>query len=363
VGVVIALVALLAAACAGVAKTPSERAAASLDGLINKADDPGFAVLVARDGKILFEESYGLADREHHVPITSQTTFRIGSITKQFTASAILKLQEEGKLSVDDKLSKYILDFPRGNEVTLRQLLNHTSGIHDWSPEPNHLSDLSKPTTIEALIEGIKKPPYDFDPGTKWKYDNSGYTLLGYIVEKVSGQSYGDFLRDNLFQPLGMTNTGVYRTHMGLPHEALGYSLGTNGFEPEFFIDPSWNGGEGALYSTVEDLYRWNEGVFNGNVLDAASRKAAFTPVPTKASQLNSGNGYGFGWFVGTYRGLRDISHGGSMSGFTSMLLRIPDEKLTVTVLANANPGRPNASPSRLAYQMVDIFLADKLGR
>jgi CubicO group peptidase (beta-lactamase class C family) len=343
------------------AETPSEKADALLNGLI-KTNDPGVAVLVAQDGKILFEKCYGLADREHGVFVIPQTTFRIASITKQFTASAILKLQEEGKLSVDDKLSKYITDFPRGNEVTLRQLLNHTSGIHDYSPEPEHLSDVAKSTTTEAEIELIKKQksPYDFDPGTKWRYDNSGYELLGYIVEKVSGQNYGNFLRGNFFQPLGMTNTGVYRAHLDLPHEALGYSLGTNGFEAPFYSDPSWSGGDGALYSTVEDLYRWNEGIFNGQVLDAASLKAALTPVAPKASQVNSGNGYGFGWFVGPYRGLRDFSHSGERPGFSSMLIRLPDEKFTVVVLANSD-GRPNTAPYDLAYQLVDIYLADKL--
>jgi CubicO group peptidase (beta-lactamase class C family) len=316
-------------------------------------------VLVARNGKILFEKGYGLADLEHRVPVTPQTIFRIGSVTKQFTATAILKLQKEGRLSVNDKLSKYFPDFPHGDEVTLRELMNHTSGIHDYVP--SQWSDVTKPTTPEAIIEGIEKHPYDFDPGTQWRYDNSGYTLLGYIVEKVSGQSYGDFLRENFFQPQGMTNTGVYHTLLGLSHEALGYSLGTKGFEPAFYIDPSWNGGDGALYSTVEDLYRWNEGIFNDRVLDAASLNTAFTPVATEAGQLNSGDGYGFGWFVGRYRGLRDISHGGSVPGFSCTLLRLPDEKFTVAVLANAEPGRTNATTRFLAYQMVDIYLADRL--
>jgi len=342
------------------AETPAGKADALLAGLI-QTNDPGFAVLVAQNGKILFEKGCGLADREHDVPVTPQTIFRIGSMTKQFTASAILKLQEEGKLSVKDKLSKYIPDFPRGNEVTLRQLLTHTSGIHDYSPKPDHWSNVAKPTTTEALIGEIKKSPYDFDPGTKWRYDNSGYTLLGYIVEKVSGQSYGNFLRANFFQPLGMTNTGVYRANLGLSHEAMGYSLGTNGFGQPFYIHPSWNGGDGALYSTVDDLYRWNEGIFNGRVLDAASLKAAFTPVAMEVSQFNSGNGYGFGWFVRRYRGLRDISHSGGVPGFSSLLLRLPDEKFTVVILANANPFRPNADPYDLAHQMVDIYLADKL--
>ncbi len=349
---------LLSAAVPATAQTPSEKADALLSGLI-KVNDPGVAVLVAQNGKIIFEKGYGLADVARRVPVSPQTIFRIGSVTKQFTATAILKLQEEGRLSVDDKLSKYIPDFPRGDEVTLRELMNHTSGIHDYVP--TSLERLAKPTTTEAIIEEIEKQPYDFNPGTQWRYDNSGYTLLGYIAEKVSRRSYGDFLRESFFQTLGMTNTGVYHTHLGLSHEALGYSLSTKVFEPAFFIDPSWNGGDGALYSTLEDLYRWNEGIFNGRVLDAASLKAAFTPVATKAGQLNSGDGYGFGWFVGRYRGLRDISHGGDVPGFSCLLLRLPDEKFTVAVLANANPGRPDATPKFLAYQMVDIYLADKL--
>ena len=356
-----ALAVLLAAAWPAAAETPSDKADALLAGLV-ETNDPGLAVLVAQDGKILFEKGYGLADVEHHVPVIPQTTFRIGSITKQFTASAILKLQEEGKLSLDDKLSKYIPDFPRGDEVTLRHLLTHTSGIHSYTDDPGFWSRVTNDTS-DAIMAGMKTYPYDFDPGTKWSYDNSGYLLLGCIVEKVSGQSYGDFLRENFFQPLGMTNTGVYRAHLGLPHEALGYSLGTNGFTQALNWDMSWAGGAGALYSTVEDLYRWNEGIFNGRVLDAASLEAAFTPVKTKENQTNytKDAGYGFGWGVGRYRGLRKISHNGGLDGFSSCLQRLPDEKFTVAVLANALPGRPVADPDHLARQLVDIFLADKL--
>jgi len=359
-GAWIALAALLAAALPAAAKTPAEKADAFLVGLI-KANDPGVAVLVAQGGKILFEKGYGLADREHHVPVSPQTTFLIASVTKQFTASAILKLQEEGKLSVDDKLSKYIPDFPRGNEVTLRHLLTHTSGIHSYTVEPGFRNEVTNATTIEAIIEAMKKYPYDFDPGAKWHYDNAGYRLLGYIVEKVSGQSYGDFLRENFFQPLGMTNTGVYGAHADLPHEALGYCLGTNGFTRPLNFDMSWWGGAGAIYSTVEDLYRWNEGLFNGRVLDAASLQAAFTPVKENEAQVNSDSGYGFGWEVRRARGLRVIWHNGGLDGFRSMLLRAPDEKFTVAVLANAEPGRPNAIPELVAGEVGHFFLADKL--
>lgn len=362
------------------AETPSQKAAALLDGLI-KTNDSGLAVLVAQDGKILFEKSYGLADREHNVPVIPQTTFRIGSITKQFTASAILKLQEEGKLSVNDTLSKYIPDFPRGDEVTLRHLLTHTSGIHSYTDEPDFESRVTNATTTEAIIEEIKKYPFDFDPGTKWRYDNSGYLLLGNIVEKVSGQSYGDFLHENFFQPLGMTNTDVYGAHIGLPHEALGYSLcrsaltwifwgegfclGNRRFEQALNWNMSWAAGAGALYSTVEDLYRWNEGVFNGRVLDAASLKAAFTPVKMRfweraalAFAFNErGMGYGFGWLVSRRRELREIWHSGGLHGFKTCLLRVPDEKFTVVVLANASPGRWKTDPDRLARKLADIYL------
>jgi len=362
------------------AKSPWQKAAALLDGLI-KTNDSGLAVLVAQDGEILFEKGYGLADREHDIAVTAQTTFRIGSITKQFTASAVLKLQEEGKLSVNDKLSKYIPDFPRGDEVSLRHLLTHTSGIHNYTDEPDFVSRVTNATTTEAIIEEIKNDSFDFDPGTKWRYDNSGYLLLGYIVEKVSGQSYGDFLHKNFFQPLGMTNTGVYRAHPGLPNEALGYSLGRSAstwifwgegfclgnrrFEKALNWNMSWAGGAGALYSTVEDLDRWNEGVFNGRVLDAASLKAAFTPVKMPfwertafAIAFNErGIGYGFGWLVSRRRGLQEISHSGGLHGFKSCLLRVPDEKFTVVVLANALPGRWKADPDRLARKLVDIYL------
>jgi len=185
--------------------------------------------------------------------------------------------------------------------------------------------------------------------------------VLGYIVAKVSGQSYGDFLRENFFQPLGMTNTGVYSGQTDLPHEALGYNLGTNGFKPALNSHPWWFGGAGALYSTVEDLYRWNEGIFNGRVLDTASLKAAFTPVKMCENQVNSDSGYGFGWKINRYRKLPVIWHAGGVDGFRSIVLRLPGEKFTVAILANAGPGRTNAILELLAAQLMNIYLADKL--
>lgn len=321
-----------------------------------KSDGPGAAVLVARDGKILFQNGYGLADIAHHVPVTAETKFRIGSISKQFTAAAVLKLQEQGELSVEDKLSKYFPDFPRGGEVKLRHLLTHTSGMHNYTAKPDFMEKVTNAITADALIKWFENDKFDFDPGQKWSYCNSGFFLLGCIVEKVSGQSYEDFLRKAFFEPLGMKNTGVHHSDQALQHVALGYDGG-----PKRAInwDMSWAGGAGALYSTVGDLYRWNEAVFHGKVLSERSLAAAFTPVKTaETKEYDPTEGYGYGWAIGKLRGARQISHGGGLNGFQSHLLRIPVKNFTVVVLEN---GAPNALPQPLADFATEICLGTEL--
>jgi CubicO group peptidase (beta-lactamase class C family) len=325
-------------------------------------DTPGMAVLVAQNGKVLFKKGYGRADVAHGAGFAPDTKSRIGSITKQFTASAILKLQEQGKLSVQDKLAKYFPDFPRGEEVTLHQLLTHTSGIRSYTDKPGFIDKVTSPVEPDELIKSFRNDPYDFAPGTKWHYDNSGYFLLGRIIEKVSGQSYGDFLRQNFFEPLGMKDTGVHRAGLGLEHEALGYQFTGAGFTNALDWDMSWAGGAGALYSTAEDLIRWNEGVFGGKVLKEASLKAAWTPVKTEDNRDDtSGNGYGYGWFMAKTRGAQEISHGGGLNGFSSFIMRLPRENFTVAILANAQPGVPGAEPGRLAHLVTEIYLGEKL--
>ena len=363
VGFGFALAGLLALVWPARGEEPSpEKDADSVFNAFIKTNEPGVAVLVAQNGKILFEKGYGLADVEHRVAITPATKFRIGSITKQFTAAAILKLQEEGKLSVTDKLSKYIPDYPRGDEVTLQHLLTHTSGIHNFTQKQGFMQRVTNAVAIGDLIKWFKNDPYDFDPGAKTFFENSGYVLLGYIVEKVSGENYGTFLREKFFQPLGMTNTGVYRANLALTHEALGYSYEDHKYQRAVNWDMSWAGGAGALYSTVEDLYRWNEGIFNGKVLNEASLKAAFTPVKTKENEEdNSGDGYGYGWGITTLRGEREISHAGGLSGFRSFLLRLPKENFTVVLLGNAGPVVPGPSPEAFARQVAQLYLAGKL--
>jgi CubicO group peptidase (beta-lactamase class C family) len=324
---------------------------------------PGAAVLVAQNGAVLFKKGYALADVTHGAAFGPDTKSRIGSITKQFTASAILKLQEQGKLSVQDKLSKYFPDFPRGDEVTLHHLLTHTSGIRSYTDKPGFMDKVASPVGPEDLIKSFQNDAYDFDPGQKWHYDNSGYFLLGRIIERVSGLSYGEFLRKTFFEPLGMTNTGVHRTGLALEHEALGYQFTGSAFTNALDWDMSWAGGAGALYSTVEDLFRWNEGVFGVKVLTEASLKAAWTPVKTEDNKDDdSGNGYGYGWFIAHTRGAQEISHGGGLNGFSSIIMRLPRENFTVAILANALPGAPGAEPGQLAHLVTEICLGEKLG-
>ena len=321
----------------------------------------GAAVLVAQNGKVLFQKGYGLADISAGTPITPQTKFRIGSITKQFTASAILKLQEQGKLSVGDKLAKFFPDFPRGREVTLRHLLTHTSGIRSYTDMPGFIEKVTAPITPDKLIDSFKDEPYDFAPGKKWHYDNSGYFLLGMIVEKVSGKSYEQFLRENFFEPLKMNDTGVYRTGLALEHEALGYQFESGKFNKALNWDMSWAGAAGALYSTVEDLYRWNEAIFTGKALSDASLKAAWTPVLTEDDKKDDPEvGYGFGWDIALVRGVRAISHGGGLNGFSTVLFRLPRQNFTVVVLENALPGASPA-PGELAHLVTEIYLGDSL--
>jgi CubicO group peptidase (beta-lactamase class C family) len=344
------------------APTP-EKLADALFSHIVASNGPGAALLIARDGKILLAKGYGMADVERRIPFSAVTESRIGSITKQFTSAAILRLQERGKLSIDDKLTNYFPGFPRGQEVTLRHLLTHTSGIRSYTDKPGFLAGVSHPIKPEDLINSFKNEPFDFEPGKKWHYDNSGYFLLGKIVEKVSGQSYGDFLQSNFFAPLGMSNTGVYHAGAGLEHEALGYSFSSDGkFSKALNWDMSWAGGAGALYSTVEDLYRWDEALFGGKVLSETSLKAAWTPVKTEeVKDDNSGIGYGFGWAISRLRGAEEIVHSGGLDGFSSFLLRLPQYHFTIAVLANALPGPTNA-PSAQAEWVAQIYLGAQLG-
>jgi len=334
------------------------------DALFNKVfkgDSPGASVLVAKDGKIIYQKGFGHADIGNKVPFTVDTKSRIGSITKQFTASAILKLQEEGKINVNGKLSKFIPDFPRGDEVTIHHLLTHISGIQSYTNKPDFMNKVLYEVKPEDLIEYFKNDPYNFNPGEKWMYNNSGYFLLGYIVEKISGMSYNDFLKKTFFDPLGMKNTGVHNSKDILENEAYGYSYENGKFQKATNWDMSWAGGAGALYSTVGDLYLWNEALFNGKVLNEESLKSAFTPVKLNdgTEPKDLGGGYGYGWATMEYRGLKVIGHSGGLNGFNSELMR--SDNNTIVVLQNCIPNAPGMGASELARQVSEIFFWESM--
>jgi CubicO group peptidase (beta-lactamase class C family) len=333
-----------------------------------EGESPGVSVLVSRGGSIVYQKGFGYADIENGTRIAPTTKLRIGSNTKQFTAASILKLQEEGRLSVSDPLSKYFLDFPRGDEVTVHHLLTHTSGIHSYTSVADFIEKVPEPIAPEDLVLQIQKYAYDFDPGEQFLYNNSGFFLLGEIVAQISGQSFEDYLRTTFFGPLGMADTGVHRSDLDLASEALGYSYTSGATELAVDWDMSWTGGAGALYSTVLDLHRWNEAVFGGEALSAESLEAALTPVA-----LNNGSvpvwwrngivsgGYGYGWALSDFRGVSQIAHGGGLHGFLSQLARFPDNDMTVIVLGNSSPPTPGVSPASLALAVAEIYLWEEM--
>ena len=321
-------------------------------------DGPGASVLVARGNEVIYQNVFGHRNIKKDQPITLASEFRIGSITKQFTAAAILRLQEEGKLSVKDPVSKFISDIPNGDVITIHQLLTHISGIQSYTNQPDFIEKVTTEIQPEELVKKISTYKTEFEPGTSWNYNNSAYFMLGYIISKVSGASYGDYLKREFFEPLGMKHTGVYTKKAKLKEEALGYSSAAGDFEMATDWDMSWAGGAGNLYSTPEDLLLWNQAVFNGDLLEPASLEAALTPVKlsdgSDPSPLGM-NGYGYGWAINEFRGLNEYSHGGGLHGFLTYLAHFPESDLNVVVLTNCSPGQFN--PSGWARQISELYL------
>jgi CubicO group peptidase (beta-lactamase class C family) len=293
------------------------------------------SVLVARDGQILVDKGYGYADLEWQVPNTPETKFRLGSMTKQFTAAAILLLEERGKLSTDDLVKKYMPDTPAAwDKMTIYHLLTHTSGIPNFTSFPDYRSSEGTPTTPAQLVARFRDKPLDFQPGEKWNYSNSGYVLLGYLIEKISGQSYRSFLEENFFKPLGMNDSGYDSNSAVILHHASGYSPGPKGPVNAGYIDMSVPFSAGALYSTTHDLLRWEEALYGGKVLSPAALKKMTTPFKQN---------YACGLMVQTVRGHTAYEHGGAIEGFNTDMAYYPDEKLTLIALSNLNGNAPNS--------------------
>lgn len=293
----------------------------------------GIAVGVSRDGELVYSRGFGKADIENDVEVATDTVFRIGSITKQFTAAAILKLAEEGKLSLDDSLSTYVPDFPTpGHTVTITQLLNHTSGIKSYTGQPQFWELSRNDLTHEQLLELVRDQPFDFEPGEKWSYNNTGYYLLGMVIENVSGLGYADYLQTTFFEPLGLRSTTYCDEQKLIPRRAEGYERDGDTLVNDTPLSMSPPFAAGALCSTVEDLLAWQRALATGKVVSEDSYRAMITPLP-----LNDGTPqrYGFGLATGQLESHASVSHGGGINGFVSMLAAYPDDDLAVAVLVN----------------------------
>lgn len=287
------------------------------------------AVLVAKGGKVVLSKGYGMANYELDVANVAQTKFRLGSITKQFTAMAILQLQEKGLLSVDDPITKYFPDYKIAEKVTIHHLLSHTSGIHNFTNDPEYGQTMTLPSPIEKTIARFKDKPLDFAPGEKWDYSNSGYILLGAIIEKVSGKSYEEYLKENIFQPLGMTNTGYDHSDVILKNRAAGYQMSKGKMVNASYLDMSIPHAAGALYSNVEDLYLWDRALYTEKLVKKATLEKIFTPVK---------NDYGYGWAIENQKGHKRISHNGGINGFGTQINRYVGDDVCVIVLSNLVP-------------------------
>jgi CubicO group peptidase (beta-lactamase class C family) len=293
-------------------------------------------VLVMKQKKVLLRKAYGMADREWNIPNTPDTKFEIGSVTKQFTATCILQLIEQGKLSFDDKLSKFFPNFPKGDSVTIHMLLNHTSGIASYTslPEFGDASKLSP--SKDSMVAFFSKKPYDFSPGSKYKYNNSGFFLLGYIIEKVSGVSYNSYLRKNIFDKLGMANTGVNNWDTVLPMRARGYEMkGKKPVNAEH-ISMEWPFSAGVLYSTVDDMYKWDRALYSNTVLSDVSKQKMFTPGKSN---------YGYGIIIDSAAGHTRIWHNGGIPGFISHISRFVNDDVCIILLCNTIVTQNNTLP------------------
>jgi len=318
----------------------------------DQANAPGASVMVIRNGKILLAKSYGLADVENKIPAAPDTDFRLASVTKQFTAMAVMILADEGKLSLGDPITKFFPEFPDyGRGITLRHLLHHTSGLLDYE-------DLIPPgTTIPVLdinalrLLATQNKTY-FPPGAKFRYSNTGFAFLALIVEKVSGQTFAAFLRKNIFQPLGMKQTLAYEAQIStVPNRAFGYSKKDAGFVRTDQSLTSSVLGDGGVYSSVNDLFKWDQALYGEKLVSRKMLREAFTPG--EATLHDEGVGYGFGWFISDYRGLKNIWHSGNTVGFSTRIERFPEKKFTVIILTNRNNAKIGEIPRRIA----DMYL------
>ena len=319
----------------------------------NKLRQFNGAVLVAENGKVIYKKGLGLANMEWNVPNETDTKFRLGSITKQFTATLIMQLVEQGKLKLDGKLSEYLPDYRKdvGDKVTIHHLLTHTSGIPSYTSLPNFMAEVSRnPYTPVEFVKKYASGNLEFEPGAKFRYNNSGYFLLGAIIEKVHGKSYEQVMKENVFDPLGMKNSGYDHHDAVLPKRASGYEKTPTGYRNAPYLDMSLPYAAGSLYSTVEDLYLWDQALYTDKLISAKSRELMFKPFL---------DNYAYGWGITkvtlaqSKQELNSVQHSGGINGFNTLLVRYPEQKHLIVLLDNTSQG---GSLNRISRDLTNIL-------
>lgn len=315
-------------------------------------DEPGAAVIAVKDEQVVFRRGYGMANLELAVPIAPATVFRLASITKQFTAVAILMLMEQGRLALHDPLTRFFPDYPtHEHTITVEHLLTHTSGIRSYTDMPEWPPLWRKDFAVQELIDFFKQQPIQFAPGERWAYNNSGYVLLGAIIEQVSGLSYAQFIQQQIFEPLGMRQSYYDQPTRIISKRAAGYQKGPDGYTNAEYLSMTQPYAAGALASTIDDLARWDAALSSDALLQTATLERAWTPYRLRDGSLTD---YGYGWRLSEWQGRRTMEHSGGIHGFATYALRMPTEGVFVAILSN-HPDGP--STELLALKIAALLL------
>jgi len=329
---------------------------AKIDSLIkiefNEKDGPGGVFMVAQHGKTIYQKAFGKANLELEIDLTPDYVFQLGSMTKQFTAVAILMLEEQGKLKVTDPIAKYIPDYPSGDKITIHQLLTHTSGIKDFTQMKSLSSISQQEMTPKMMVDFFKNEPVDFDPGVKFEYNNSGYVLLGYIIELVSVQAYDDFIKMHIFEKLGMKQSYYASDRKVINRRAYGYHKKEYGYVNKTVISFSVPFSSGSLMSTAGDMLKWQNALRQNQLLNSESTKKAFSKY-----KLNNGEEftYGYGWHIKELNGIPVREHGGSIFGFKTMGVYIPGEDIYVLGLSNCDCHSPTQLTRAITSKTLEM--------
>jgi CubicO group peptidase (beta-lactamase class C family) len=308
---------------------------------------PGVSLAIVKNGRPILTKGFGLANVEHQVPVKPETIFQSGSVGKQFTATALMMLVEEGRVGLDDKIGKYLTEAPESwKDISVRNLLTHTGGTTDYPDD----FDFRRDYTEAEMLKRAATIPLAFQPGEKWSYSNLGYVMLGILIRRVTGKFYGDFLQERIFRPLGMTTARVISEADIVPNRAAGYRLVRGELKNQNWVSPTLNTtADGALYLTVLDMTRWDAALYTEKLLKKKSLEAMWTPVKLKDGKSHP---YGFGWTLGEVRGHRLVEHGGSWQGFKAHIARYIDDQLTIIVFANL----AQANVGKIAHGVAAIY-------